>query len=59
MPRLYTIGHSNLGFEAFAERLRAHGIEVLADVRAAPYSRRYPQFSRDALEAALAGQPAS
>ena len=55
-PRLYTIGHSNLGFETFAEGLRAHGIEVLADVRAAPYSRRYPQFSRDALEAALAGQ---
>ena len=53
MPEIFTIGHSNLSFEAFTARLAAQGIEVLADVRAAPFSRRYPQFNREALEAGL------
>lgn len=53
MPEIFTIGHSNLAFEAFTARLAAHGIGVLADVRAAPFSRRYPQFNRVALEAGL------
>jgi len=34
--------------------LRQAGIKVLLDVRAYPVSRRHPQFSRDALSAALA-----
>ena len=54
MPEIFTIGHSNLAFEAFAARLAAHGVQVLADVRAAPFSRRYPQFNREALAAGLA-----
>lgn len=53
MSEIFTIGHSNLAFEAFSARLTAHGIEVLADVRAAPFSRRYPQFNREALAAGL------
>ena len=36
------------------EMLRAHGVEVLADVRTVPKSRHNPQFNRDALEPALA-----
>jgi uncharacterized protein (DUF488 family) len=39
----------------FLEILQSHGIELLADVRAFPGSRRWPQFGRDALAAALAG----
>jgi len=52
---LYTIGHGNRAIEEFAGLLRAAGIECLVDVRAYPASRRHPQFSRDALEASLAG----
>ena len=46
---VWTIGHSNMSIERFLELLRAHHIEVLVDVRTAPYSRHWPQFSRDAL----------
>lgn len=34
--------------------LRAHGVEVLADVRRFPASRKYPQFNGAALEKVLA-----
>jgi uncharacterized protein (DUF488 family) len=54
--RLFTIGHSNITLDLFLERLRRHGVEVLVDVRTAPYSRYCPQFNgpelRRALEAA-------
>lgn len=51
--RIYTIGHSNITLEAFAERLLRHGIELLVDVRSAPVSRYVPHFNYDALEAGL------
>jgi uncharacterized protein (DUF488 family) len=35
----------------FLDLLRQHGITALADVRSSPYSRRHPQFNRDALAA--------
>lgn len=50
---LFTIGHSNHPVERFIELLRAAGIARLADVRSIPYSRRWPQFRREALAAAL------
>jgi uncharacterized protein (DUF488 family) len=46
---IWTIGHSNMSIERFLELLRAHEIQLLVDVRTAPYSRHWPQFSRDAL----------
>ena len=46
---IWTIGHSNMSIERFLELLHAHDIELLVDVRTAPYSRHWPQFSRDAL----------
>ena len=51
---VYTIGHSNHAFERFLELLRRHRIEVVADVRSIPASRRHPQFNRVALNTALA-----
>jgi uncharacterized protein (DUF488 family) len=55
MP-LFTIGHSNIRVEEFLDLLRQHGVEVLVDVRTAPYSRYCPQFNgpelRRAVEAA-------
>lgn len=53
MPRLFTIGHSRLSTVDFVARLRGQGVTLLVDVRAAPYSRRHPQFSREAIDTAL------
>jgi uncharacterized protein (DUF488 family) len=48
-----TIGHSTRTIDEFVEILRAHGVEVLVDIRTVPKSRHNPQFNRDALEPAL------
>ena len=53
-PTLYTIGHSNHEIAVFLGLLRQHGVTAVGDVRSQPYSRYVPQYSRDALEAALA-----
>ena len=47
------MGHSTRPFDLFLALLSAHGIETVADVRRYPGSRRWPQFSRDALSEAL------
>ena len=51
---IYTIGHSDRPFPSFLRLLRAHGIELLVDVRRHPGSRKHPQYNREALAAALA-----
>lgn len=51
---LLTIGHSTLAADAFVAMLTAHRIELLADVRRFPASRRHPQFNREALAEMLA-----
>lgn len=53
MPTLWTIGHSTDTIDAFVQRLHAHAIELVADVRRFPGSRRHPQFG-PTLPAALA-----
>lgn len=50
---IYTIGYGARSVDELAAVLRANGIEYLIDVRTAPYSRYKPEFSKDALEAAL------
>lgn len=55
MAPVFTIGHSTRTSDELLALLAEHGIEVLVDVRRYPASRRHPQFSRDALAAALAG----
>lgn len=52
---VWTIGHSTRTGAELVEVLRAHGIELVADVRRFPGSRRLPQFQQGALEASLAG----
>jgi uncharacterized protein (DUF488 family) len=49
--RLFTVGHSDHSAGVFLDLLRRHGVTALADVRSSPYSRRYPQFNREALAA--------
>lgn len=44
---IYTIGHSTYSKERFIEMLHHYGIELLADVRAFPGSKKFPHFSRD------------
>ena len=54
LARLLTIGHSTLAADAFVAMLSAYRIELLADVRRFPASRRHPQFNREALAEMLA-----
>jgi uncharacterized protein (DUF488 family) len=49
----YTIGHSTRSAPEVATLLRDADVRLVADVRAFPSSRRYPQFNRDALAAWL------
>lgn len=50
---VFTIGHSNHSFEEFLSLLVRHGVDTLADVRSAPYSRFAPHFDREVLSGAL------
>ncbi len=50
MATLFTIGHSTRNLADFSRVLQAHGLNVLADIRAFPMSRRHPQYNREALE---------
>ena len=51
--QIWTIGHSTRTIEEFISLSRGNGIELLADVRAWPGSKRYPQFNKDALAESL------
>jgi uncharacterized protein (DUF488 family) len=53
---IYTIGYGARTVEELAAALQAQHIDYLIDVRTAPYSRYKPEFSKDALEAALKAQ---
>jgi uncharacterized protein (DUF488 family) len=52
-PVIWTIGHSVRPIEEFLELLAGAGIEVVADVRSFPGSRRYPQYGRESLQGTL------
>lgn len=54
MNPLFTIGHSTRPIDDFVTLLRAHGIDLLLDVRTVPRSRHNPQYEKDALAASLA-----
>ena len=48
-PIIYTIGHSNQAVDSLLDMLRSFEIQLVADVRSFPVSRRWPQFNKDAL----------
>jgi Protein of unknown function, DUF488/Hypervirulence associated proteins TUDOR domain len=50
---IWTVGHSTRTIEEFIDILRHHQIEILADVRHFPGSRRFPHFNRVELHDAL------
>lgn len=46
---VFSIGHSTLSYERFLQLSREHGVTAIADVRSAPYPRRFPHFNREIL----------
>jgi uncharacterized protein (DUF488 family) len=54
MSTVHTIGHSAHAWEAFAALLKEHRIDVVVDIRSAPYSRFAPQFDNEVLQRKLA-----
>src|SRR5690625_7476717 len=55
--KIYTIGHSVHSKERFIEMLAYADIEVLADVRRFPASRKHPQFSKERMQERLPESP--
>jgi uncharacterized protein (DUF488 family) len=51
---IWTVGHSTRRIDEFLNLLAAGEIELLADVRRFPASRRHPQFGREPLVDSLA-----
>jgi len=51
---IWTVGHSTRPIEELLKLLAAGEIQLLADVRRFPGSRRHPQFGQEALAASLA-----
>lgn len=50
---LFTIGHSNHPIDYFISLLKMNEIDVLIDVRSAPYSKFSPHFKKEALADSL------
>jgi uncharacterized protein (DUF488 family) len=50
---LFTVGHSTHSIGHFVGLLAGRRIEAVCDVRSAPFSRRNPQFNKEALKAQL------
>jgi uncharacterized protein (DUF488 family) len=53
---VWTVGHSTRTADEFADLLRAYEVELVADVRRFPGSRRLPHFGAAALEHRLAAE---
>ena len=52
-PTLHTIGYGARSLDELVAALKAYHIEYLLDVRSSPYSKFKPEFTKEALEAAL------
>lgn len=52
-PTIYTIGHSTHSLDVFLNMLQSFNIEILADIRRLPGSRKFPQFDKESLEISL------
>jgi len=50
---IWTIGHSTRSSEEFVAMLHSFKIELVADIRSYPGSRKFPQFNKEALEISL------
>jgi uncharacterized protein (DUF488 family) len=50
---IWTIGHSTHSLDEFIAMLKSFQIELVADIRSFPGSRRFPHFNKEALEVSL------
>jgi uncharacterized protein (DUF488 family) len=50
---IWTVGHSTQAVDALLGLLKQQAVELVADVRRYPASRRHPRFGRERLEASL------
>lgn len=50
---IWTIGHSILSLNDFMELLKFFQIQLLADIRTLPGSKRYPHFNKESLEQSM------
>jgi uncharacterized protein (DUF488 family) len=50
---IWTVGHSTRSLEEFLAMLHSSEIELIADIRSYPGSRRFPHFNKEALEISL------
>src|SRR5512133_3475418 len=50
---IWTIGHSNHSFEEYITILKSFDIQIIADIRGLPGSRKYPHFNKEFLEKSL------
>lgn len=50
---IWTIGHSTRSFEELLTMLQSFRIEMLADIRSYPGSRKFPHFNKENLEVVL------
>lgn len=50
---IYTVGHSNHEVDQFIKLLQSYSIDIVVDVRSAPYSRHCPQFNKNTIEQVL------
>ena len=51
---IFTVGHSTHPLDEFVRLLQSFSIDLVADVRNFPGSKRYPHFNRELLENSLA-----
>ncbi|HAL81605.1 MAG TPA: Fe-S cluster assembly protein HesB [Mucilaginibacter sp.] len=50
---IWTIGHSTRPFEEFVAMLHSFNIELVADIRSFPGSRKFPQYNKETLAVIL------
>lgn len=50
---VWTVGHSTRTLEQLVEILHSFQIEIVADIRSFPGSRKFPQFNKENLEISL------
>ena len=51
--KIWTIGHSTHPLDELVEMLKSFQIEMVADVRSYPGSRKFPQFNKESLMVSL------
>ncbi|MBL0309670.1 MAG: DUF488 domain-containing protein [Bacteroidetes bacterium] len=51
--KIWTIGHSTHALDEFIAMLKSFQVQVVADIRSFPGSRKFPQFNKEALEISL------